>query len=135
MTATLVIPWLLIPLFQPESATYLLALIGTTLSTSAAFIIEAGLRRQKNDAIHEHGARIRIDGRSTVLWFDGETLVTEIHEILRDYGAACDGQWLFELRAGNSIATLSADEPRSAQRIRDALTIATGQEPARSLKV
>ncbi len=123
------LPWLLVALFQPEPRTYLLAAAGVALATVLGFALDYLFGRNEYDTIHERGALLHVEGGRHVLWFSSETLVTEIHEIVREYGEPDDDQWVFELRTGNATFALSTYLPVSADHIRDAFTRALGQPP------
>lgn len=129
LSAVFSLPWLLLALFQPEPRTYLLAAAGLALATALGFALDYLFGRKKYDTIHERGALLHVEGGRQVLWFSSETLVTEIHEIVRELGEPEDDQWVFEVRTGNGTFALSTYMPVSADHIREALTRALGQPP------
>lgn len=129
LSAVFSLPWLLLALFRPEMQTYLMALGGTALATAMGLALDYLFGLKEYDTIHERGALINIDGGRRVLWFSSDTLVTEIHEIMRDYGGPDDDQWVFELRTGSGTFAMSTYVPCAADHIRDALTRALGQPP------
>jgi hypothetical protein len=129
LSATFSLPWLLLAYFQPEMRTYLLAVGGTALAAAIGFALDYLFGLKEHDTIHERGALLNIDGGRQVLWFSSDILVTEIHEIMRDYGEPEDDQWVFELRTGSGTFSLSTYVPCAADHIREALTRALGQPP------
>lgn len=129
LSALFSLPWLLLALFQPEMQTYLMAIGGTALGTAMGFALDYLFGLKEHDTIHERGALLNIDGGKQVLWFSSDTLVTEIHEIMRDYGEPEDDQWVFELRTGSGTFSLTTYVPCAADHIREALTRALGQPP------
>lgn len=123
------VPWLLVPLFRPGLESYLIAAGGLILGIVLGLAADVLLRRRLDDAIHERGALLRVEGAREILWFSPETLVTEIHEIVREFGEPDEDQWVFEVRTGGRTFALSTYLPRSATRIRSALTAALGRPP------
>lgn len=109
--------------------TYLFAIGGTVLASAMGFALDYLFGLKEHDTIHERGALLNIDGGRHVLWFSSDTLVIEIHEIMRDLGEPEDDQWVFELRTGSGTFSLSTYVPCAADRIREALTRALGRPP------
>lgn len=121
-------PCFLLPLFRPELLTYVVGTLGAALGVVAGFALDYLLARKKFDTIHEHGALLNVGGRQQVLWFSSDTLVIEIHDIVREYDRP-DDQWVFEVRSGANTFAMSTYLPGSAAHIRDALTKAIGEPP------
>lgn len=129
LAALFSLPWLLIAWFHLELRTCLAATGGVALAIVLGFSLDYLFGRDDYDTIHERGALLKVDGGRQVLWFSSDTLVTEIHEVMREFGETNDDQWVFEVRSGDRMVALSTYTTCSANNIRAALTRALGQPP------